>query len=377
MKFAKSILAAALIAAASPATADVRRETFGQLATGEAVEALTLENGHGVRATVITYGATLQAMVVPDKTGELSDVTLGFDSIDGYLANGGYLGATVGRVANRIAGGRFTLDGETHQTAINERGNALHGGPAGFDKVLWKIVRIEDGPSPSVTMRHVSPHLDQGYPGTLTVDATYALDENNTLTIEYVATTDRPTVANITNHAYWNLAGEGAEGNAMGHVLTIPADEYMPVDSELIPTGEFRPVKDTPLDFRRPAVIGARVGDTSDPQMVIGNGYDHNWVVDRRASAEPRLLARLEEPASGRIMEVFSNQPGLQFYSGNFLNSAIPGKSGKLYRPGDAVALEPQMPPDTPNRPEFGSVRLGPGETYRHVIEFRFSTADP
>ena len=377
MKFAKPILAAALIAAASPATADVRREAFGQLATGEAVEALTLENGHGVRATVITYGATLQAMVVPDKTGELSDVTLGFDSIDGYLANGGYLGATVGRVANRIAGGRFTLDGETHQTAINERGNALHGGPAGFDKVLWKIVRIEDGPSPSVTMRHVSPHLDQGYPGTLTVDATYALDENNTLTIEYVATTDRPTVANITNHAYWNLAGEGAEGNAMGHVLTIPADEYMPVDSELIPTGEFRPVKDTPLDFRKPAVIGARVRDTSDPQMVIGNGYDHNWVVDRRTSAEPRLLARLEEPVSGRIMEVISNQPGLQFYSGNFLNSAIPGKSGKLYRPGDAVALEPQMPPDTPNRPEFGSVRLGPGETYRHVIEFRFSTADP
>jgi aldose 1-epimerase len=213
-----------------------------------------------------------------------------------------------------------------------------------------------------------------GYPGTLTVTATYALDEKNELSVEYKATTDRTTLVNISNHAYWNLAGEGSAEGAMGHVLTIPADAYTPTDATAIPTGEIRPVAGTVFDFRRPAAIGARVRDASDPQIVYGRGYDHNWAVARTVSRAPRLLARVEEPKSGRAMEVLSNQPALQFYSGNFLDGTTAGKAGRLYREGDAIVLEPQMFPDTPNRPEFGSVRLDPGQTYRNIIIWCFST---
>jgi aldose 1-epimerase len=216
--------------------------------------------------------------------------------------------------------------------------------------------------------------MDQGYPGTLTVTATYTLEADNTLRVDYRATTDRPTIVNLTNHAYWNLAGDGSPDGAMGHILTIPADRFTPVDKTLIPTGEFRPVDGTPFDFRKPTPIEARVR-TDDEQIRIGQGYDHNWVIDRAATREPRLLARVEEPKSGRVLEVLSNQPGIQFYSGNFLDGTSVGKAGKLYRQGDAIALEPQMFPDTPNKPEFGSIRLDPGESYHNVILFRFSVA--
>ncbi|HEX9933074.1 MAG TPA: aldose epimerase family protein, partial [Allosphingosinicella sp.] len=272
------------------------------------------------------------------------------------------------------AGGRFTLDGVDHQVPVNNGPNSLHGGSEGFDKVLWDIVEIAGGDTPTVRLRYVSPDGDQGYPGTLEVSAVYSLDEENTLLIDYLATTDRPTLCNLTNHSYWNLAGEGSDEGAMGHLLTIPAEHYLPTDEGSIPTGEFRPVAGTPFDFRTPTPIAARVRDASDPQIRIGKGYDHNWVVAREVASEPRLLARVEHPGSGRVLEVLSNQPGIQFYSGNFLDGSLEGKAGRLYRQGDSVVLEPQMFPDTPNQPDFGSVRLDPGETYRNLILFRFST---
>ena len=374
MTLAMGLLAAAGGASAA-AAADVSRAPFGSLPDGQAVEAITLSNGRGMRARIITWGAALQQLMVPDRHEALDDVTLGYPTIDGYLAKSEYFGATVGRVANRIAAGRFTLDGQTYQTPVNDGPNALHGGTKGFDKVLWKVVEVKSGPTASVSLRYVSPHMDQGYPGTLTVTATYTLDESNTLGVEYRATTDRPTVVNLSNHAYWNLAGEGSPRGAMGHLLTIPADHYSPTDATAIPTGEFRPVAGTPFDFRRPTAVGARVRDAADQQILFGRGYDHNWVIARDIAREPRLLARVEDPESGRVMHVLSNQPGLQFYSGNFLDATVVGKSGRLYREGDALVLEPQMFPDTPNRPEFGSVRLNPGQTYRNVILFRFSTS--
>jgi aldose 1-epimerase len=370
---AMSLLAAAGASSAANA-GDVTRTPFGQTASGEAVEAITLRNDRGMVARIITYGAAVQSVLVPDRHEELADVTLGYPSMEGYLAKSEYFGATVGRVANRIAEGRFTLDGKVYQTPVNNGPNALHGGTQGFDKVVWKVVDVKEGAIPSVTLRYVSPHMDQGYPGVVTVTATYSLDEQNTLGVDYRATTDRPTVVNLSNHAYWNLSGEGSPEGAMGHLLTIPADHYTPTDANAIPTGEIRPVAATAFDFRRPTPVGARVRDSSDQQILFGKGYDHNWVIAREVSRAPRLLARVEDPKSGRVLHVLSNQPGIQFYSGNFLDATVVGKAGKLYRQGDAVVLEPQMFPDTPNRPEFGSVRLNPGQTYRNVILFRFST---
>jgi aldose 1-epimerase len=312
---------------------------------------------------------------VPDRHGQGADVTLGYPTIKGYLEQPQYFGSTVGRVANRIAKGQFTLDGKTYQVPVNNGPNSLHGGTKGFDKVLWSVAETHSGPSASTTLRYVSPDGEMGYPGTLTVTATYALNEANELSVDYRATTDRTTLVNLSNHAYWNLAGEGSAEGAMGHLLTIPADHYSPTDATAIPTGAFRPVADTVFDFRKATPVGARVRDASDEQIVFGRGYDHNWVVARGLSATPRLLARVEEPRSGRVMEVLSNQPGLQFYSGNFLDATTVGKAGKIYRMGDAIVLEPQMFPDTPNHPTFGSIRLDPGQTYRNVIIWRFSTA--
>jgi aldose 1-epimerase len=327
-----------------------------------------------MKARIITYGATLQSLRVPDRNGKLDDVTPGYGTLEGYLNQTEFFGSSVGRVANRIAGGRFTIDGKAYQAPLNNGPNSLHGGSKGFDKFNWTVVEVKRGPPASVVLRYVSPHMDQGYPGTLTVTATYTLEADNTLRVDYRATTDRPTIVNLTNHAYWNLAGDGSPDGAMGHILTIPADRFTPVDKTLIPTGEFRPVDGTPFDFRKPTPIEARVR-TDDEQIRIGQGYDHNWVIDRAATREPRLLARVEEPKSGRVLEVLSNQPGIQFYSGNFLDGTSVGKAGKLYRQGDAIALEPQMFPDTPNKPEFGSIRLDPGESYHNVILFRFSVA--
>jgi aldose 1-epimerase len=351
------------------------RSEFGRLADERTVEAVTLTNRCGMSVTIIAYGAGIQSVVVPGRDGSFADVALGHSTLEPYLAQPQYIGSTCGRVANRIACGRFTLDGVDYRVPVNNGANSLHGGSQGFDKVLWEVVEVAGGDSPRATLRYVSPDGDQGYPGTLDVTAVYSLDEENGLLIDYLATSDRPTLCNLTNHSYWNLAGEGSDEGAMGHLLTIPADHYLPTDQGSIPTGELRPVAGTAFDFRTPAPVGARVRDAADEQIRIGRGYDHNWVVAREVADETRLLARLEHPGSGRVLEVHSNQPGIQFYSGNFLDASTHGKAGRLYRQGDAVVLEPQMFPDTPNRPEFGSVRLDPGETYRNLILFRFSVA--
>ena len=351
----------------------VIRETFGQVPDGGTVEAITLRNSGGLSARIISLGATVQAVIVPDRDGHMADVALGYASLEGYLDGSEYFGSTVGRVANRIAGGRFELDGRVYQVPVNNGPNSLHGGRPGFDKVNWEVIETADQPLPSVTFRHRSPDGEQGYPSTLDVTATYALDDGGRLTVDYRATADRPTIVNLSNHAYWNLAGEGAEQGAMEHLLTIPAEHFLPTDATAIPIGEFRPVAGTPFDFRAPTPVSARVRDGADEQIRIGRGYDHHWAVSRDRVSEPRLVARAEEPRSGRTLEVHSDQPGLQFYSGNFLDGSSRGKSGRLYRQGDAVVFEPQMPPDTPNQPEFGSVRLAPGEVYRNRIIFAFS----
>ena len=372
---ATTALAAIGLLASSPAiAADAERAVFGTLPDGRTVEAVTLTNGNGISARVIAYGATLQSLVMPDREGRTADVLLGYPTLEGYVANREFFGSTVGRFANRIAAGKFSLDGKSFQTTLNEGPNALHGGTVGFDKVLWEVVKVSEGKSASVTLRYVSPDGDQGYPGKLTVTATYSLDESNQLTIEYQGKTDRPTVVNITNHAYWNLAGEGSAAGAMGHVLTIPADRFTPIDAGLIPTGELKPVAGTPFDFRQPTSVGARVRDMRDEQIAFGRGYDHNFVISERPVPKPQLMARVSDPVSGRSFELWSNQPGLQFYSGNFLDGKITGKSGRAYRQGDTVVFEPQLFPDAPNHPNFASARLDPGQTYRNTMIYRLST---
>jgi len=369
------VAAAALLLLVSGAgAAEVSRTEFGRLPDGRAVEAVTLTNDAGMTVRIISLGAAIQSVVVLDRDGRPADVALGYPTLEGYLTKPEYFGVTVGRVANRVAGARFILDGVTYPVSQNDGENALHGGAHGFDKALWEIVSVNDGPVAGVTLRYVSPDGDQGYPGTLTATATYSLNDSNELSVEYGATTDEPTVVNLSNHGYWNMAGEGASAGAMGNLLTIPAEEYTPTDAAAIPTGEFRLVEGTVFDFRSPTPVGERVRDAADEQIGFGRGYDHNWVISRRPVEDIRTVAVLEDPVSGRAMEVLSDQPGLQFYSGNFLNGTVVGKAGHLYRQGDAVVLEPQAFPDTPNRPEFGSVRLDPGQRYRNRILFRFVT---
>lgn len=349
-----------------------RRELFGTLPDGTGIERITLRNAEGMSAAILNFGATLQALHVPDRTGTMADVTAGFPTLDGYTARPPYFGATVGRVANRIANGRFQLDGRAYQVPVNNGSNSLHGGHRGFDQLPWTVIEVSEN---AVELALISPDRDQGYPGELRVVALWQIDGSNRLSVEYTATTDQPTVVNLTNHAYWNLCGDGT-GSALEHVLTIPADAYLPTNAGSIPTGEFRPVQETAFDFRSPVEIGARVRDAGDEQLLLARGYDHNWVISREVCAEPRMVARLADPESGRAMALYSDQPGLQFYSGNFLDGSLIGKSGRAYRMGDAIALEPQMFPDAANQAAFGSTRLDPGETYRSRIVWHFSIED-
>lgn len=373
-KLALGAAAAALVAATPALAAEAAQSTFGTMPDGRGVPAVKLSNANGIETTVIALGATLQSVIMPDRDGKKADVALGYDNLDDYLKQPQYFGSTVGRFANRLAGGRFKLDGKTWQTPVNNGPNALHGGTLGFDKVLWEVTSVKSGPTASVTLRYVSPDGDQGYPGTMTIDATYSLNDNNELTIEYVATSDRPTIANITNHAYWNLSGEGSANGAMGHVVTIPADSYLPTDAGAIPTGEYRSVAGTVFDFRKPVAVGDRVRDASDEQIRFGRGYDHNWVIGRTVTSEEHLMAKVEDPASGRGFELWSNQPGLQMYSGNFFDATTHGKAKKIYRIGDAIVMEPQIFPDAPNQKDFPNARLAPGETYRNVMTYRLTT---
>jgi aldose 1-epimerase len=360
-------------AAAQQVTAE--RGDAGTLRDGSRVEAIELSNGRGVTARVLTYGATLQSLVVPDREGKPGDIVLGHDTPAEYEAVQDFLGVTVGRYANRIAAGRFTLDGQTYQLPLNNDANSLHGGGQGFDRVNWRVRSVQSGPKASVVLEHVSPDGDSGYPGEVTTTVTYSMDQAGALTIVFAATTTKPTILNMTNHALFNLGGDCAPGGALRAKLTMPAGKFTPVNEALIPTGELSPVEGTPFDFRSGRMLDEALRQGSDEQIRIGRGYDHNFVLDKGQTAEPELAARVEDPASGRVLEILTTDPGVQLYTGNFLDGTNTGKKGCLYRMGDGIALEPQKFPDTPNQPQFGSARVDPSKPYRHVMIIRTSTA--
>jgi aldose 1-epimerase len=321
-----------------------------------------------MEARICNYGGLVTSLKVPDRNGKLGDVVLGYDNLDGYFKSSPYFGALIGRYGNRIAKGKFTLDGIAYTLPVNNGSNALHGGIKGFDKVVWEPTILNDGKNPSMQLRYVSKDGEEGYPGTLTVTAIYTLTEDNALKLEYAATTDKDTVANLTHHSYFNLAGHG---DVLGHVVMIHADKFTPVDNTLIPTGELRPVESTPFDFRTPTAIGKRI-QQNDEQLKFGNGYDHNWVINK-TFGELSLMAQVYEAESGRVLEVLSTEPGLQFYSSNFLDGSITGKGGWTYQFRNGFCMEPQHYPDSPNQPNFPSVVLKPGQVYHNVIIYRFS----
>jgi aldose 1-epimerase len=362
-----------LLLAVPLAHADAKRGEFGKLADGTRIESVELTNARGVSARIITLGAAVQALSVPDRQGKAEDVVLGYDDAAGYATNPNYFGVSVGRYANRIADGRFELDGRTYTLEKNDGPNHLHSGAAGLSKVVWSIDSVSGS---SVVLSHVSPDGAGGYPGTLRVTATYSLNEKNELAVEYRATTDRPTVVNFTNHSYFNLGGEASGRNVLDHRLTLFAQRFTPVNARLIPTGERRSVAGTPFDFTKGREIGAGIRDGREPQIVFGRGYDHNFIVDGAIGAL-RPAARVEDPRSGRVLEVLTTAPAVQLYTGNFLDGTTIGKKGRLYRQSEALCLEPQVFPDTPNHADFPTARLDPGQTYTHHIVFRFSTAAP
>jgi aldose 1-epimerase len=371
-----AFLVAGFVMSGNSCAAEASRAEFGVLSDGTSVDAVTLSNAGGIRATIIAWGATLQSLELPDRNGRTDDVVLGYADLDGYVMKPQYFGATVGRFANRIADARFVLDGKAYVLAANNGRNSLHGGTRGFDKVVWTITDVTSGPRASVTLRYVSPDGEEGYPGTLTTDVTYALDDDGTLTTRYEATTDAPTIINLSHHSLFNLAGAGSARSVLGQRLMIDADAYLPVDASLIPTGEIRSVAGTPFDFRESLPIGDRIRDGADPQIMIGRGYDHNYVLNGGASAMPKRAARFEDPVSGRVLELYTTEPGLQVYSGNFLDGTTSGKADRIYRQGDGLALEPQKFPDAPNQPAFPSARLDSGNTYRQTSYYRFPLID-
>ena len=366
----KGGFAALLLTAAfghSALAAPITVKPFGE-ADGQKVDLYTLTNANGVTATITNFGATIVDLLTPDRTGKMANISLGFSSVAPYTTKKDpYFGATIGRYANRIAKGEFTLEGKTYHLATNDGPNALHGGIKGFDKCVWKA---EIGANPSsVGFTLHSPDGDEGYPGAMDVTVVYTLTDKNDLEIRYTATTDKPTVVNLTNHTYFNLHGSG-NGTILDHEVTIPADRYTPVNATLIPTGELKPVKGTVMDFRKPVAIGARIKEVGGKPV----GYDHNYVLNTKSAEEPKLNAEVYDPVSGRVLDVLSDQPGVQFYSGNFLDGTLSGREGKSYEQWTAFCLEPQHYPDSPNQPNFPSVVLKPGQTYHSTIVFHFGT---
>lgn len=347
----------------------VTKKPFGKTVDGQPVDLYTLSNDKGVEATIMNYGAIVVSLRVPDRSKTFGDVVLGFDALDGYLREHPYFGAICGRYANRIAKGRFRLAGVEYKLAKNNGANHLHGGIRGFDKVVWSAREVA-GAEPAVEMAYTSKDGEEGYPGNLTVKAVYTLTANNELKIDYDATTDKDTVLNVTNHSYFNLAGAG-EGDILGHQLMIAAGKFTPVDAGLIPTGELKSVKGTPFDFAEPAPIGARI-DKPDQQLRFGRGYDHNYVLSS-GGGSLALAARVREPKSGRMMEVWTTEPGVQLYTGNFLDGSIRGKGGKVYGHRHGFCLETQRFPDSPNQPNFPSAVLKAGERYRSTTAYRFA----
>ena len=355
----------------TPSGAVVAQAPFDVLPTGEAVRAFTLRNANGVELRAIEYGGIIVSLRTPDRTGALADIVLGFNDLNAYLAGSPYFGAITGRYANRIANGRFTLDGKTYQLAVNNGPNALHGGLKGFDKTVWHGEARASDRGIQVAFRYRSADGEEGYPGTLNTTVTYTLTDSNQLVVDYEATTDKPTPINLTQHSYFNLAGEGS-GDVLGHVLTINAGRFVPVDSTLIPTGELASVAGTPFDFRTPTAIGARI-DQSHPQLERGRGYDHTFVVMRN-DGDTGLVqaAHVVEPRSGRTLSVATTEPGVQFYTGNFLDGTLTGKSGRVYRQRYGFCLETHHFPDSPNKPQFPSTILRPGKMFRSRTVFTF-----
>jgi aldose 1-epimerase len=361
-------------ASSSSSTASsVRREAFGTLPDGSPVELFTLTNSRGLEVRAMTYGAIILSLKVPDRNGQLDDVVLGYDTAAEYATNKvTYFGAVVGRYANRIAKGRFTLDGKTVALPTNDGPNHLHGGPKGFDRVMWKGEQVAgDGRSSAVEITYASPDGDQGYPGKLTARVTYTLTDRNELIFDYHATSDAPTVVNMSQHSYFNLAGQGAR-DILDHELQIQADRFTPVDDTLIPSGELAPIAATPFDFRAPTRIGARIGEDSE-QLRRGRGYDHNWVLTRSGDGL-QTVAKLTERTTGRTMSIATTEPGLQFYSGNFLDGTITGKQKRVYRHRTGLCLETQHFPDSPNHPDFPSTVLRPGQEYTSRTVLTFGT---
>ena len=354
---------------------DITKAGFGKTPEGQSVEIYTLRNSKGAEARIITYGGIVQSLTMPDKNGKFADIVLGFDNLDGYtsaayLKGCPYFGALIGRYGNRIGGAKFPLEGQTYTLAGNNHGNSLHGGLKGFDKVVWTVVKADVGPDgPRLVLNYLSKDGEEGFPGNLNVTATYTLTDDNALKLSYTATTDKPTVVNLTHHSYFNLNGQG-NGDILDLLVYINSNQTTPVDDGLITTGEFADVTGTPFNFRTPTAIGAHI---NDPNTILqyGPGYDHNWVINKPLG-QFGLMARVTDPISGRVLEVWSDEPGLQFYAGNFLDGSITGKAGKVYQKRTGFCMEPQHYPDSPNKPGFPSTELKPGQTYHNVIEYKF-----
>ena len=346
---------------------------FGKTKEGVDTQLFTLTNAHGLQATITDFGGTLTSLLVPDKNGKMGDVVLGFDDLAGYtsdvfLKENPYFGALIGRYGNRIAKGKFTLDGKQYQLPINNPPNSLHGGTVGFNRRLWTATPGTSADGPTLTLKYLSKDGEEGYPGNLSVTVVYTLTNAGALRLEYTATTDKPTVLNLTNHSYFNL-NYGHDQNILGHELTLNADRFTPVDNTAIPTGQLQAVAGTPMDFRQPHAIGERIGQVPGPAP---GGYDHNWVLADKMRSAPELAVTLYEPTTGRTMQVYTDQPGVQFYSGNFLKGNLKGKGGVAYPQYYGLALETQHFPDSPNEPQFPSTVLKPGETFHSVTEYRF-----
>jgi aldose 1-epimerase len=369
-----AMAAVAISAQKAEAKTKMQKQLFGKTEDGQQVDLYTLTNKHGMEVAISTYGATLQSLKVPDNKGKLDDIVLGYASLDGYIIDKAYFGATVGRYGNRIANGKFQLNGVTYTLPKNDNGqNTLHGGIKGFNKKVWTAKEISTPAAEALELTYLSKDGEEGFPGNLSVKVTYTVPAaRNEIRIDYQATTDKDTVVNLTNHSYFNLAGQGS-GDILQHQLTIHAARFTPVDKWLIPTGELKEVKGTPFDFNQPTAIGARI-EQDDEQLKLGKGYDHNWVLDKTGTPDSLFLAaEAYDPQSGRVLDVLTSEPGVQFYTGNFLDGSVTGKEGKVYKRRYAFCLETQHFPDSPNHPDFPSTELKPGKQYRTTTVFRFA----
>lgn len=350
----------------------MHKESFGKTPDGQAVDLYTLRNKNGMEVAITNYGADIVRLKVPDRHGSIADVVLGYDNLEGYIRDKAYFGATIGRYGNRIAHGKFTLNGHVYNLPKNDGDNTLHGGTSGFNKRVWKVKDVSTPGAAALEMSYLSKDGDEGFPGNLSVTVRFTLADDNSLKIEYAATTDKDTVVNLTNHSYFNLAGQG-QGNILGQQLMLRASRFTPINAGLIPTGQILSVKGTPLDFTKSTAIGARINDNYE-QLKLAHGYDHNFVLDAKAARKPALAARAYDPGSGRVLEIWTTQPGVQFYSGNFLDGTVAGKGGVKYPFRSGFCLETQHFPDSPNQPKFPSTELKAGRWFRSTTIYKFST---